>query len=360
MRIFIVFFLALFFSSCVDENDTIYAEKRNLTEAVYSSVIIQPDSMYQAYATVAGILDDNLVEEGDLVSKNSPIIQIINSAPKLNAQNAKFALDLARENYNGSAAVLDGIKDEIAAANLKFQNDSINYFRQKRLWEQQIGSKAEYDAKQLAYQLSLNSMNLLRSRYNRTKNELSTAVKQAQNNYNTSLIATKDFTIKSKINGKVYALYKNAGEIVNTMEPIAAIGSKDSFIIEMLVDEVDIVKISKNQEVIVNLEAYNGQVFTGKVSKILPKKDERNQTFKVEALFDAAPKVLYPGLSGEANIVIAKRNDVLTIPKEYLIEDNKIKTKDGLVELVLGVENLEYVEIKSGITEDIEIIKPNK
>jgi len=355
----LIVFIALF-SSCTNEKDTIFPQKRSLIESVYSSVVVQPDSLYQSYAIVAGILDNNLVEEGDSVSKGQAIIQIINSTPKLNAQNAKFALDLARENYNGSAAVLSGIEDEIAAANLKYQNDSINYFRQKKLWEQSIGSKAEYDSRKLAYDLSLNNINLLRSRYYRTKNELNTAVKQAQNNYKTSLITTKDFTVKSKINGKIYALYKNAGELVTTMEPLAAIGSKNDFVIEMLVDEVDIVRISTAQEVLISLDAYNGKFFTGKVSKILPKKDERNQTFKVEALFDEAPEVLYPGLSGEANIIIAKRENVLTIPKEYLTEDNQVMTNDGLVEVILGVENLEFIEIISGISEETQISKPEK
>jgi len=348
------------FCSCSDKNDFVYPEKRNLVESVYSSVVIQPDSLYQSYAVVAGILDNNLIEEGDIVSKDQAIIQIINSAPKLNTQNAKLALELAKENYNGSAAILSGIKDEIDAANLKYQNDSINYFRQKNLWDQNIGSKTEYDSRKLAYELSLNNINLLRSRYNRTKNELNTAVQQAQNNYSTSLIATKDYTVKSKINGKVYALYKNAGEIVTTMEPLASIGSEKEFIIEMLVDEIDIVKIGKKQEVIINLDAYSEKVFTGKVTKILPKKDERNQTFKVEALFDEAPDVLYPGLSGEANIIIAKRENVLTIPKEYLIEANKVMTNDGIVEVVVGVQNLEFVEIISGISEETKISKPDK
>jgi len=356
----VFYFSILLILSCTDDNNKIRPITQNLIESVYSSVVVQPDSLYQSYAIVAGILDNNLVEEGDLVSKGQPLIQIINSTPKLNAENAKLTLELARENYNGSAAVLNGIQEEINAANLKFENDSINYFRQKTLWNQNIGSKAEFDSSKLAYELSLNNSNLLKSRFERTKNELNTAVKQAQNNYNTSLIATKDFTVKSKINGKVYALYKNAGELVNTQEPLAAIGSNDKFIIEMLVDEVDIVRISREQEVVINLDAYSDRIFTGKVTKILPKKDERNQTFKVEAIFDKAPDVLYPGLSGEANIIIARRENILTIPKEYLIENNKVMTNDGLVEVVLGLENLEFVEIISGISEDTQISKPEK
>jgi HlyD family secretion protein len=355
-------FLSIAFSiiSCSQQQDKILPEQKSLTESVYASVTIQPDSLYEVYAIVAGILDSNLVEEGAIVSKDDVLFQIINNTPKLNAQNAKFTLDLAQENYNGSAAILGSIEEEIAAARLKYKNDSINYFRQKNLWEQNIGSKVEYDTKKLNYELALNSLEVLRSKYNRTKNELLTAVKQAKNSYRSSLIATKDFTIKSKINGKVYAIYKEPGEIINAVEPLASIGSASNFVIEMLVDEVDIVRLFLDQEIVINLDAYNGKIFKGKISKIYPQKDERNQTFKVEAVFENAPKVLYPGLSGEANIIIAKKDNVLTIPKSYIIDDTKVKTDEGLITITTGLQNMDYTEVVSGITEDTYIYKPTQ
>lgn len=353
--VFLFFFIMI---SCSEMQDKIRPTERPLTESVYSSVTIQPDSLYQAYAIVAGILDNNLVEEGHVVLKDDPIIQIINSAPKLNAQNAKYALELAKENYNGKAAILSSITEEIMAAKLKYKNDSINYYRQKNLWEQKIGSKVDYDSKKLNYELASNSLKLLQSKYDRTKNELQTAVKQSQNNYQTALIATKDFTVKSKVNGKVYALFKEPGELVNTMEPLASIGSATNFIIEMLVDEVDIIRIRENQDVLIHLDSYNGKIFKGHVSKIHPQKDERNQTFKVEAVFEKSPDVLYPGLSGEANIIIAKKDKVLTIPKAYVLDDNKVKTDNGIITIQTGLQNMEYVEVFSGITKDTYIYKP--
>jgi multidrug efflux pump subunit AcrA (membrane-fusion protein) len=344
--------------ACTNSQDKIQPKIQNLTESVYSSVTIQPDSLYQAYAIVAGILDKNFVEEGDEVYMGDAIAQITNNTPLLQSQNAKLSLDLAKENYMGSAAVLSGIKDEMKAANMKYKNDSINYFRQKNLWNQKIGSKAEYDTKKLNYELSQNNVIQLQNKYNQAKNQLNTSFKQAQNNYQTSVLNTKDFTIKSKINGKVYALYKEPGELVNTMEPIATIGSSSIFAVELLVDEVDIVRISLNQEVLITLDAYSNEVFKAKISKIYPKKDERNQTFKVEALFVNPPSVLYPGLSGEANIMISKKENALVIPKSYLIENNKVKTDDGLVTILKGLENLEFVEVLDGITKDTFIYKP--
>ncbi|MCA0154111.1 efflux RND transporter periplasmic adaptor subunit [Winogradskyella vincentii] len=358
MRLYyLVLFLILFFD-CSNNKEHTTATKNSITESVYASVTVQPDSLYQVHSIVSGILQENLVEEGDIVIKNQPLLQIINNSPKLNAQNNRLAADLAYQNYKGEATILNDIRNEIEAAKLKFKDDSINYFRQSNLWKQNIGSKAQYDTKKLNYELSKNSLKLLKDKFKRTENELKVLLKQAENNYETSLINTKDFTIKSKIDGKLYALYKEPGEIVNTQEPLASIGSRNNFIIEMLIDEVDIISITLGQKVLVTLDAYNNTVFDASITKIYPKKDVRNQTFLVEAIFTEVPERLYPGLSGEANIIIAKHDNVLTIPKSYLIDNDKVSTEDGLKTVELGLQSMEFAEIKSGISENTIIYKP--
>ena len=187
---------------------------------------------------------------------------------------------------------------------------------------------------------------------------METQLRQAQNNYQTSLTTTEDFTITSKIDGKVYAIYRNPGEIVNTVEPVAAVGRSDIFIVELLVDEVDIVKLKIGQKVLITLDSYNSEVFEATLDKIYPRKDDRSQTFKVEALFTDPPTTLYPGLSGEGNIIIAEKEETLAIPKEYLINGSKVLTDNGEIEVTIGLQNLESVEILGGIDEKTAIYKP--
>lgn len=357
-RYIFIFIFSTILLSCAGKEEKIYPKKTSITQLVYSSVTIQPDSLYQAFAIVNGILDENLVEEGDIVEKGVSIAQIINNTPKLNAENAKMALDLARKNYRGDATVLNSIEEELKAARLQFINDSVNYDRQRKLWEQGIGSKAVFENKRLAFQVSFSNLDRLRNKYERTKNELKTQLQQAENIYRQTQINTTDFTVKSKINGKVYALHKNPGEIVTTSQPIATLGSAEKFVIEMLVDEVDIVKIKGEQQVMLSLDAYPGEVFKAKISKIYPKKDERNQTFLVEALFEKEPEVLYPGLSGEANIIIDRRKETLVIPKSFLIGKDSVKTENGLVKVSTGLSSLDSVEIINGISAETALIKP--
>ena len=136
---------------CSTEEEKITPEERDITASVYASVTVQPDSLYQVYAAVGGILDELMAEEGDELKKGDAIVKIVNNQPELNSENARLNLELARENYSGSNAVLQSLKDEILATRLQLKNDSLNYFRQKALWEQQIGSKAEFESRELAY-----------------------------------------------------------------------------------------------------------------------------------------------------------------------------------------------------------------
>ena len=69
---------------------------------------------------------------------------------------------------------------------------------------------------------------------------------------------------------------------------------------------------------------------------------------------------MYPGLAGEANIIIAEKENALTIPISYLFDENKVMTTGGIVHVVVGLRNLGQVEILEGITENTELIKPEE
>ncbi len=77
-------------AACKRDPDGINPKITSLTESVYSSVTIQPDSLYEVHSTVSGILDQTFVTEGELVLAGSPLVQITNTMPELNAQNAKI------------------------------------------------------------------------------------------------------------------------------------------------------------------------------------------------------------------------------------------------------------------------------
>ena len=348
-------FLAI---ACGGNTETIRPEIRDITASVYASATVQPDSMYRVHAAVSGILDSNFVQEGDLVDLGAPLIQITNQTPRLTAENARLQMEMARRNYRGSSTPLKDLEAQIRTAELTYRDDSVNFRRQEKLWSQNIGSLSTYENRKLAYERSRNQLQRLRSEYQRMAEELRTRMIQAENTYQSSLVTTEDYTVRSTIQGKVYALYKEPGELVIPNEPLALLGSTDTFVVELLVDEVDVVRLQLGQRALITLDAYPEKVFETTLSKIYPQKDERSQTFRVEARFTDPPKILYPGMSGEANIVIARKSGALTIPKSYLVGKDSILTPEGMRRVVTGLETLDRVEVLSGLEGDTELIKP--
>lgn len=359
MRAYVVFFLIITaFSSCSERDKGIYPESGPLTESVYAAVTIKPDSLYEVYAAVAGILQQNLVQEGDTVRKGQPLFQIVNHTPMLQVENARLNLELARKNLQGRNNLLDELKNQIATARLQYHNDSLNFHRQKNLWSQNIGSKSTYDQKKLAYEVSSNRLTLLLQQYDRTERELLTGLQRAQNNYETSKIAKDEYTVSSLISGKVYTVLKEPGELITQQVALGEVGSGRNFIIELMVDEKDIVKIYPGQEVIVTLDAYGSKTFTASLHRILPEKNERNQSFIVEAKFIDMPQKLYSGLAGEASIIIARKENALTLPRSYMVNDSTLRTAKGMIRVETGLQSMDRIEIRSGIDSTTQILKP--
>jgi HlyD family secretion protein len=355
-HIFLLFLGTLF--SCTDARETTYPEYKELLEAVYSSVLLEPKDAYKVNASISGFVDTVLVKLGDNLKVGEIILHISSDPILLNQQNAYLNYVLVRQTLDGEANVLEEMKLEIKTAKLKMQNDSVNSARFSSLLAEKACSKFEFDTALLGYEMSKNNFLALKKRIARKEKELKNQLAQSRNNLKSSALKTEDYTIRSSRNGKVFQLLKEPGEYVNMQEPLAIIGDKDDFVLKMLIDEVDITKVQIGQKVVVTLEAFKDKVFEARISTISPKMDERTQTFEMEAIFSNPPKKLYMGLTGEGNIVLNEKKKALVIPREYLLPGNKVETENGIVTVKTGLSNWSYVEIINGITEKTAIFKP--
>lgn len=353
-----VFFCYSILTACRGNSAKIQPKYVSLTESVYSSVIIEPDSFYKAFAAARGIIDEVMVKEGDTIRKGDAVACINHDNSKLNTENAALELSLIQEQYEGKANFIESLRRELALANLKRVNDSINVERQKRLWSQQIGSKMDYEQRKLTYQTSLNKVDALEQQLTRKQEELRTTLQKAQNKLADQKNQQADFVIRSRINGKVYEILKEEGELLNEQQPIALIGSRDQFIIKMQVDEVDIVRIQQGQLIYVSLDAYDNKVFEAKVLKVVPQMSQETQTFWVEGVFVDPPQVLYSGLRGEASIIVAKKDRTLSIPLDYLLNQNQVISDRGTLQVVTGLKSMEKIEILQGVDSTTILLKP--
>lgn len=347
----------LILAGCKETVESTSPRKENITESVYASGTLKSKNQYQVFSTVNGLLARVWVDEGDTVKRGSPLFTILNEASKLTRENAQLAADLADIRTNQGK--LDELKLNINLARSRLQNDSLLMVRQQDLWAQNLGSKVEVERAQLNFQNSKTAYAAAQLRYTDEKRRLDIMSKQAQKNLQITQSNESDFTVTSNINGKIYSMLKEQGEMVNTQTALAIIGDASDFIIELQVDEYDITVIRPGQQVKISMDSYKGQVFDALITKINPILNERTKTATVEAVFVNPPPALYPNLSLEANIILQVKENVLTLPRQYILNDQYVINKAGdTLTIKTGVKDYLKAEILEGVSEQDLLIRP--
>ncbi len=347
--------LLLLVVGCGSKSETIHPKIQNISSSVYASGTIKSKSQYQAVPLVSGIVRDVYVDDGDYVQKGQLLFRIDNKAQLINEENA--ALSASYYDLSSNQDKLEDARNSIQLAREKLKTDSLMYVRQLNLYNQNVISKVELEQRELAYQSSQNALSNAIIRYNDLKRQINFSAKQSKNNLALSSKSASDFEIRSDIDGRVYSVLIEKGTLVSPQVPVAILGSADSFVLEMQVDEYDIAKVDLNMRVLITMDSYKGRVFEAKVSKINPLMNERSKTFKVEATFINPPKRIFPNTSFEANIVIESKKKVLTIPRTYLLKGDSVLLVNGTKKKVeVGLRDFELVEIRSGLKSKDEIM----
>lgn len=353
---FITCWLLLLFS-CQEKEVTTKPLVQNITESVYASGKIKSKDQYEVFASVNGIIQQILVTDGSVVRKGQVLMTLTNDAQQLNRENARIAAE-----YQSVQSNLDKLSEAeatISLARTKLQNDSLLLVRQRNLWANDVGSRNELEQRELAVRNSATAYQTALLRYRQLQHQLQFAEKQSRKNLQISTTVSNDYSIKAKQDGKVYIVYKEPGEIVNPQTPVAIIGNANDFVLELQVDEYDIAKVRLGQKVLITMDSYKGQVFDGVVTKIDPIMNDRSRSITIEATFINRPTDLLPNLTAEANVVIKTKQNALTIPREYLVDETYVVLQNNeRRKVTVGLKDYQKVEITGGLSAGDVIKKP--
>lgn len=349
----------VFIASCKTKVVKVQPLLSAISSSVYASGTVKSFQQYQAFASVSGIIKEVYVKEGDTVKTGTSILAIANEIQQLNKENAALAAQ-----YSSVSVNADKLEDALQNANLqksRMKNDLLLLNRQKALWQQNIGTKVELEQRNLTYDASKTAYGSTVSKYNELKRQLDFTASQSEKNLQVAKSQAGDFTLKSKVDGIVYKIYKEKGEAVSPQTPLALVGSGTSWIMELQVDEYDIFKIKPGLLVLVTMDSYKEKVYKGRISSISPMMNQGTKTFLVEAVFEDPPAKLYPFISLEANIVIETKEQALLVPRNAFLNDSTLVRSNGeQVFVKTGLKDYKMVEIRSGITAADELIIPEK
>ncbi|MBK7087126.1 MAG: efflux RND transporter periplasmic adaptor subunit [Flavobacteriales bacterium] len=345
--------------ACGEKRETIIPTVGPITESVYASGVVKAEGQYQVFPMVNGTVTALLVNEGDTVVAGQPLLRIDDRSSSATARNADAQLRLLEQNASDRGPVLAQLREAVGQARDKYTVDSTNYARQQALWAQQIGSQNDLDQRELAYTTSKAAFVRASKALEETRERLRTELDVARNNLTISSAGNDDRTPRSLIDGIVYDLRIEPGELATTQKAVAVIGSASNLYLELEVDEYDITQVKPGQKAVISLDSYSGKAFGAEITRIIPIMDERSRTFRVEARFTEPPPMLFPFLTAEASIVLRTKEQALTIPAAYLIDGNYVLTGDDeRTPVKVGARDLEKVEVLEGIDANTSLYKP--
>ncbi len=339
---------------------TIHPVRKDIVETVYASGKIMADSEYTIYALSPGTVVKKLVKEGDAVKKGQLLYVINNTAPAAKLDAANITYEKAQENVSSGSRILSDLKLAMQNADIKFSNDSQQYFRLKNLWNQNVGTKSALDNAEMQYRLSFNEKKSAREKYYSTVNDLNVSLKNAQSSLASARNDLNNYMIRAESNGTVYQMMKEKGEAVRANEASVLIGKSADRLIRLSVDQQDINLVQPGQQVLLKTDATGDKIYNAKVVRVYPTMNESDQTFRVDAVFTGQDTQPYIHTSVEANIVIQKKRQVLVIPSKSIMNGDSVKVKDGrkisAVPVKIGVHTLDEAEIISGLDEHSEVV----
>ena len=355
-----LFISVVLVNACSTKDESaIHPKFGTITESVYAAGLVKAENQYTVFASTTGALQKIHASVGQSIFKGQALFSIDNEKAALQTENAQLAYQLSQENNRY-------IQDKIAEMELRVQEakdkmtvDQSVYLRNKNIKAYNVISEVAFEKVELAYKNSKNNYEAAVKQLAQLKAQVHN--EQRKNNINLQFSQKNqgDFTVKSAVDGELFDVLVKEGALINPQTPLAIIGKKSAYLLELEIDENDMARVNLGQTLLVTLDSYKGSVFSAKIDKIYPIMDLRSRTFKIEAHFIQLPPKHYPNLTAEANIIIHEKKNTLTIPKSYLVDDTFVLVnKNEKRKVSTGLSDYYQVEITAGLSKDDFIYKP--
>jgi len=238
------------------------AADRDINESVSASGKIKPHVEVKISPEVSGEVVELPIKEGDVVKKGQLLC-------KIRPDILKSGYDRAVASYNTQKASVGNSSQMLKQAEATFENQASIYKRDQTLYNNKVLTAAEFDAAKASYEgakaaLEAAKQNVIGSTYGLAQSQAS--VKEAQDN----LAKT---TIYSPVDGVVSKLSIQIGErVLGTQQfagtEIMTISDLSMLDVNVDVNENDINRIKLGDSSKIDVDAFYGKTFGGKVIEI--------------------------------------------------------------------------------------------
>lgn len=287
-------------------------ESKTITELITANGKIQPETEVKISPDVAGEIVELYVEEGDEVKADDPLCVI--------------KPDIYISALNRAEASLNSSKARLAQAEAQLIERELSFKRSKQLYDGGAIPVSEFETAEANYKVAQSEVSAAQFSVKSAEASVSEAKEQ--------LTKTR---IYAPISGTISALNVEKGErVVGTNmyagTEMMVVADLDRMEVEVEVNENDIVKVSKNDTALVEVDAYLQRKFKGIVTEIANSASttgaatDQVTNFDVKVfllsdsyadLVDSTSGNIYPfrpGMSATVDIQTETRDNVISVP----------------------------------------------
>jgi RND family efflux transporter MFP subunit len=318
--------------------------------------LVEVDELYRGVGTVAaktaarisakvmGSVVEVRVSEGDNVEDGALLVVLSSKELASRAEAARNAVVQVERNL----AEAEADRQE-AAAQLELAR--ITYERFKTLRERESVSIQEFDEAKA-------KLNVARARVRRAEEAIGSFAakkKQALSALEEAETFLEYTRISAPFAGVITLKEVNEGDLAQPGTLLLVLEDKSIYRLEASVDEANMSSIFVGQEVVVSVDALEGEQLRGTVSEVVPRIDPATRKFVVKVDLPTT-KGITSGMYGKAYFPVGK-NKALLIPRTALAECGQLSTiyvvnGDGRVERRLVKTGKEYgdrIEVLTGL-----------
>ncbi len=344
-------------------------------KAKRSEKIRGPQGMRSAQIWQTNITDmipeGTVVKAGDYVARldktelDTKMKEALTEIEKIETQLEQAKIDTTIE--------LRGIRDQLI--NLKFaKQEKLLNLEQSKYEAQSVIQQAEIDLQRTErdYNQLLAKFELSKEKAEAQISEINASLKQNQLKLQTIQNLAAGFVVKAPKDGMVIYARNWEGKIgpgsrVSAWDPVVAeLPDLSDMVSKTYVNEVDISKVQKGQDVLIKVDAFPDREYIGQVIKVANIGEQlRNydsKVFEVTVQVEEVDSILRPAMTTSNEIVTDIYDEVLFVPIEGLFTDSLsyvYKSEGGKVikqEVVTGPSNDDEIVIAHGLVANDEIL----
>ncbi|MEM8888770.1 MAG: efflux RND transporter periplasmic adaptor subunit [Bacteroidota bacterium] len=345
-------------------------------QAKNSVSIFGPQGATKANIYQAKISD--LLPEGTKVKKGDYVARVDDSDLTTKIMDAQIALQKAESQFTqaklDTALSLSEARNKIV--NLKFSMEEKLAEIEQSAYEAPATKqkvKLEFERAQLAYDQEIDNYQKRIAQSVAKVKESETELIKQQRKYNDFVALRSEFTIMAPDDGMIiYRRHWNgkkiaAGSMWERWNPvIATLPDLTKMQSITYINEIDIQKIKKDQEVTVRLDAMAEKSLIGKVTSLANIGEQRpnsdSKVFEVIIEISDEDSTLRPAMTTSNEILVAAKNESLFIPLECLHAQDSISyvfiDQGGNIarqEIKAGLINENDVEILNGLSTEHKV-----